>query len=107
MGTELELEHIAKDLGVILDTNLTDDEHISKTFPSWWNEPHKEHFNKCTLISIINASVFIKLFYCSNVWTNTSKRIVNKLQSIQNFDARIVPRMCNYDHITPVLKELN
>ena len=35
MGTELELEHIAKDLGVILDTNLTDDEHISKTFPSW------------------------------------------------------------------------
>ena len=36
MGRELVPEHTAKDLGVILDTNLlvTNDEHITKTvFP--------------------------------------------------------------------------
>ena len=34
MGRELEPEHTAKDLGVILDANLTYDEHIAKTVPS-------------------------------------------------------------------------
>ena len=31
MGREPVLEHTTKDLGVILDTNLTYDEHITKT----------------------------------------------------------------------------
>ena len=30
------------------------------------------------------AIVFTKLYYCSSVWANTSKRNVTKLQSIQN-----------------------
>ena len=35
MGRELVPEHTAKDLGVILDTNLTYDEHITKTVSSY------------------------------------------------------------------------
>ena len=31
---------------------------------------------------------------------------MSKLQSIQNFEARIVTRTRTYDHVTPVLKEL-
>ena len=42
------------------------------------------------------------VFYCSNVWTNTSKSIICRLQSIQNF----ATGTRKYDHITPVLKEL-
>ena len=34
MGRELVPEQTAKDLGVILDTNLTYDEHITKAIPS-------------------------------------------------------------------------
>ena len=111
MGRELVPEHTAKDLGVILDAYLTYDEHITKTVSSCMSSlsqiSRTRHvFDKRTLLTIINALVFSKLFYCSNVWANTSKSNVSKLQSIQNFAARIATNTRKYDHITPVLKEL-
>lgn len=111
MGRELVPEHTAKDLGVILDKNLTYDEHITKTVSSCMSclgqiSRTKHVFDKCTLLTIINTLVFSKLFYCSNVWANTSKSNINKLQGIQNFAARIATSTHKYDHITPVLKEL-
>ena len=56
---------------------------------------------------IINSLVLSKLFHCSNVWTNTSKCNINKLQAVQNFACRIVSGACKYDHISPIRKELN
>ena len=111
MGRELIPEHTAKDLGVILDNNLTYDEHITKTVSSCMSclgqiSRTKHVFDKRTLLTIINALVFSKLFYCSNVWANTSKSNISKLQGIQNFAARIATGTRKYDHITPVLKEL-
>ena len=55
---------------------------------------------------IINALVFSKLYYCSSVWANTSKKNIAKLQTVQNFAARIVTGTRKYDHITPVLQQL-
>ena len=55
---------------------------------------------------LINALVFCKLFYCSNVWSNTSQVNLDKLQSVQNFACRIVTGSRKYDHITPQLKKL-
>ena len=66
----------------------------------------KHVFDKRTLLTIMNASVFSKLFYCSNVWANTPKSNISKLQSIQNFAARIATSTRKYAHITPVLKQL-
>ena len=63
--------------------------------------------NKHTLLTITNSLVFSKLFYCSNVWSSTSKRNITKLQSIQNFACSIVCGARKYDHVTPLLKELN
>ena len=40
-----------------------------------------------TQIVIINALVFSKLYYCSSVWANTSKKNIAKLQTVQNFAA--------------------
>ena len=108
---ELVPEQTAKDLGVILDTNLTYDEHITKAISSCMScliqiSGSKHVFDKRTLLTIMNASVFSKLFYCSNVWANTPKSNISKLQSIQNFAARIATSTHKYDHITSVLKEL-
>ena len=67
MGRELVPEHAAKDLGVILDANLTYDEHITKTVSSCMSclsqiSRTKHIFDKRTLLTIINALVFRKLF---------------------------------------------
>ena len=42
----------------------------------------------------------------SNIWLNTSKSNISRLQTIQNFAAQIATGMRKYDHITTVLKEL-
>ena len=59
-----------------------------------------------TLENVINALVFSKLYYCSPVWSSTTKKNISKLQKIQNFAARIITNTRKFDHITPVLQEL-
>ena len=112
MGKDIVPTDTAKDLGVTLDSNLTYDEHIIKTASSCMSRLGqinrvKHVFDKRTLLMIINSLVFSRLFYCSNVWSNTSKCNVNKLQAVQNFACRIVSGARKFDHVTPIRKELN
>ena len=66
----------------------------------------KHLLDQKTLIFLINAFVFSKLFYCSTVWSNTSKENVGKLQSVQNYACRIVAGLRKFDHISGALKSL-
>ncbi len=108
---ELIPAEFVKDLGVMFDSNLSFDKHILATVSSCMSKlgqisRAKHAFSKDLLVKIINALVFSKLFYCSSVWSNTSNSNIRKLQSVQNFAARIVSGRRKFDHITPVLKEL-
>ena len=58
------------------------------------------------MIYLINAFVFSKLFYCSTVWSSTSKKNVRKLQLVQNYACRIVAGLRKYDHVSEALKSL-
>ena len=64
----------------------------------------KHVFKEDLRITIINALVCNKLYYCSSVWSNTTDTNIRNLQSVQNFAARIVSNTKKYDHVTPVLK---
>ena len=66
----------------------------------------KHVFKEDLRITIINALVFGKLYYCSSFWSKTTDRNIGKLQSVQNFAARIVSNTNKYDNVTPVLKRL-
>ena len=66
----------------------------------------KHLLDRKTLLLLINAFVFSKLFYCSTVWSNTSKTNVKRLQLVQNFAGRIVLGLRKYDHISEGLKSL-
>ena len=111
LGKELKPVKSAKDLGVILDSHLTFNEHVVQTVSACISRLGqinrvKHAFDKRTLVIIINALVFSKLFYCSNVWSNTSQANLDKLQSVQNFACRIVTGSRMSDHVTPQLKKL-
>ena len=58
------------------------------------------------MIYLINAFVFSKLFYCSTVWSGTSKKNVRKLQLVQNYAWRIVAGLRKDDHVSEALKSL-
>ena len=109
---ELRPVSSARDLGMEFDECLSYDEHIthvvSKCTKSLCQINRVKHIlDSRTLIVIINALVFSKLYYCSSVWANTSKKNIAKLQTVHNFAARIVTGTRKYDHITPVLQQLN
>ena len=111
LGKENSTVPSARDLGVILDTFLTYDEHItsvvSKCIASLCQINRVKHIlDKQSLITVINALVFSRLYYCSFVWSNTSKNIV-KLQNVPNFAARIITDTRKYDHKTPAIRQLN
>ena len=101
----------AKDLGIILDSNLNFTAHIS-TLPSsvlssLCQISRVRHlFTKDVLNIILNYLIFSKLFHCSTVWSGTFKQNIKKLQLIQNFASRILTDTRKYDHISPILHQL-
>ena len=111
LGTQIKPVTVAKDLGVRIDCHLNFTEHITKTasdcmFKLTRVNRIKHLLDKKTLIYLINAFVFSKLFYCSTVWSSTSKKNVRKLQLVQNYACRIVAGLRKYDHVSETLKSL-
>ena len=108
MGRTLTPVDSARDLGVIMDSHLTYDSHISYLVSLCLSKlvqinRVKKNFDEDILTLIISSLVFSKMFYCSSVWSNTSKNNIKKLQLIQNFACRIITGSQKYDRdtITP------
>ena len=79
LGKEILPSRSAKDLGVIVDSRLSFDEHVtdvvSKCTGSLCQINRVKHlFDRSTLITIINSLVFSKIFYCSSMWSVQQKR---------------------------------
>ena len=94
LGKTISPVSFAKDLGVNVDQYLTYDVHATKTASSCMNQlvqisRIKHLLDKKTLLVLIKSFVFSKLFYCSSVWGNTSKRDSHKLQLVQIFAAGV------------------
>ena len=111
LGKEITPVPVARDLGVFIDQYLTYDEHLTQTAAKCLCKlvqinRIKHLLDKETLLLLINAFVFSKLFYCSTVWSNTSKSNVRKLQRVQNFAARIILGLRKFDHISQGIKSL-
>ena len=111
LGKEITPVPVARDLGVFIDQYLTYDEHLTQTAAKCLCKlvqinRIKHLLDKETLLLLINAFVFSKLFYCSTVWSNTSKSNVSKLQRVQNFAARIILGFRTFDHISQGIKSL-
>ena len=95
LGKDIRPSHSAKELGIVLDSHLMFNEHVndlvSKCTSSLCQINGVKHlFDDPILMNILNSLVFSKLFYCSSVWAGTTQKNILKLQSVQNFVARIV-----------------
>ena len=79
-----------KDLGIILDSNLTFNEHVNTLTSSLISTLYQiskvgHLFSKSVPFTILNCLVFGKLFCCSTVSSGTLKQNIHKLQLVQNF----------------------
>ena len=94
-----------------MDCNQRYDEHVtqvtSKCIGSLCQINSVKHlFDKHKLVTVISSLVFSKLLYCSSGWANTSKKNIERVQVVQDFAARMVSETRNFDHVTPILKQL-
>ena len=112
LGKKINPVIVAKDLGLYLDQSLTYSDHVTKTASNCMHKlieinRIKHLLDNKTSVLLMDSFIFSKLFYCSTVWSNTSKSNIEKLQLVQNFAARIVLGLRKYDHISQGIKSLN
>ena len=101
-----------KNLGVIMDSNMTFSAHI--------DELHKkvigtllylnrvcDRFQPDCRIMVVQSLVLSVLNYCLRIWGSTNKTQLERVQKLQNFAAKIaVGGARKHDHVTPILQKL-
>ncbi len=101
-----------KNLGVILDSNLSFENHISHVSKTAFF--HLRNIAKLrNMLSFSDAEKLVHAFmtsrldYCNALLGGCPASSINKLQIVQNAAARVLTRSRKYDHITPILQSLH
>ena len=111
-STVIELTEKVRDLGVILDKNLTPTYHINETCRKATNAIRsigriRKYLTNKNLKLLVNALVISRLDYCNSILYGLPKRELDKLQRVQNTAARLITGTKQYDHIKPAPLKLN
>ena len=100
------------DLGVILNNPFKMTDHVAALCRSCFFHLRQIRSIRRFLTSdarktLVNAFVMSRLNYCNSLCHGINECQLNKVQHIQNAAARLVTDTRNYDHITPVLRNLH
>ncbi len=101
-----------KNLGVILDSNLSFENHISNvTKTAFFHLRNLSKLRNMLPVSdaekLVHAFMTSRLDYCNALLGGCPASSINKLQVVQNAAARVLTRSRKYDHITPILQSLH
>ena len=110
--TTVQTTNKAKSLGVVLDHNMNmiaeiDSRCRTLMFHLRRIRTIRRFINRNACEKLIHALISSRLDNANSLLVGLPKRLLNKLQLIQNIAARIVTGARKYDHITPVLKSLH
>ncbi len=94
-----------KNLGVILDSNLSFENHISHvTNTAFFHLRNIAKLRNMLTVSdaekLVHAFMTSRLDYCNELLGGCPASSINKLQKVQNAAARVLTRSRKYDHIT-------
>ena len=86
--------------------------HISSiTKTSFWHLRSiwciRRYLNNDSLLTLVHAFITSKLDYCNSLLNGLPKYLVKRLQGLQNAAARLVSGSKKYEHISPVLHQLD
>jgi len=98
-----------QDLGIFLDSVMSMKTHVSQTVSSYFAAPqhtHSSHLRQSVLLSLVTSLMLSCLNYSSVNLIGISRRLQDRLQSVLNVAARLVCNGLKYDHITPLLRDL-
>ncbi len=98
--------------GVILDSNLSFENHISHvTKTAFFHLRNIAKLRNMLTVSglekLVHAFITSRLDYCNALLGGCPASSINKLQIVQNAAARVLTSSRKYDHITPILQSLH
>ncbi len=101
-----------KNLDVILDSNLSFENHISHvTKTAFFHLRNIAKLQNMLPVSdaekLVHAFMTSRLDYCNALLGGCPASSINKLQIVQNTAARVLTRSRKYDPITPILQSLH
>ena len=111
-GVELPLSRVVKNLGVVLDENLSMEEHVNQVCTSARYHLHRlkrfrRMLDRPTLTQLVCSLVLSRLDYANSLLFGISAELLNKLQRVQNSAAKFVTGASYRDHVTPHLIALH
>jgi len=101
-----------RDLGVILDCELTMQRHVNKVTSACFS--HIRRLKQIRRLlgpeatnTLISAFVLSRLDYCNAVLASLPKVTIAPLQRVQNAAARLILRLAPHEHVTAALRHLH
>jgi len=104
-GTVLQFSTAVKNLGILIDSQLTMADHIAAAGQSGFFQLRqlrliRQSMTPVAVKMLVHAFISSRLDYCNQLFVGVSGRLLDKLQSLQNAAARLVRK---FDCITPVI----
>lgn len=102
----------ARSLGVIFDSKLSMSQHVSNVCKTAFYHLRtisriRKYLSNEDCEKLVHAFISSRLDSCNSLLYGLPKKLLSKLQRIQNTAARIITRKRKFDHITPVLIHLH
>ena len=111
-GSRIAPVHTVRDLGVMLDSNMTMSQHVLSVCQNFY---FQLRLIRClgkalsveSKLLLVHALVHSWLDYCNSVLARLPWSLVQQLQSMLNSAARLIFGLKRSDHITPALMDLH
>ena len=109
---DIEIRDKVRDLGVILDKNLSLSNHINEvckivTLTIRSIGRIRKYLSADSLKRLVNTLVTSRIDYTNSILYGSTDYDLNKLQRLQNTAARLIKGAKKNDHIIPILEELH
>ena len=101
-----------RNLGAIFDSALSAEAFVNSICKSAWFNLFNISRSRRSLTTdaakiLIQAYVMSKIDYCNSLLYGIPDKLLHRIQRIQNYAARVVPRLHKFSHITPALATLH
>jgi hypothetical protein len=109
---EVSVSDTVRNLGVHFDATMSMDAQVNKLVSSCFYQLRRlktirRSLDRGSAETLVHAFITSRLDYCNSVYAGCSKKLLDKLQVVQNAAARLVTGHRLRNHITPALKELH
>ena len=110
-GVSVTAVNKVRDLGVIVDDELTMAAHIKHVVRSSFYQLRQLRSVRRSLPfearrALVTAFISSRLDYCNAILYGVAASNINQLQTVMNAAARLVTGIGKYEHITPVLRDV-